>query len=84
MKENQNETLVLQRFRLGVLAGDAVIDVTDIVSDIPHIDRGDIINGLIERFEDYRGKLESAVANGDGMQLTGSPYPPTGPKADHN
>ncbi len=67
-------------FRLGVLAGDSVIDVTDIVSDIPHIDRGDLINGLIERFDDYRGKLEAAAANGGGVPLANVRIRPPVPK----
>ncbi len=56
--------LYVDDFRLGVLADDAVVDLTDIVSDIPHIDRRDLINGLIERFDDYRGRLEAAAAGG--------------------
>ncbi len=55
-------------FRLGVLAGDTVVDVTDTVSDIPHTGPHDLISGLIEHFEDYRGALESA-AKGKGVPL---------------
>ncbi len=51
-------------FRLGVLKGDAVVDVTDAVQDIPHTGPHDLINGLIERFADYRAALERAVADG--------------------
>ncbi len=72
--------LYFDDFRLGVLAGDAVVDVTDIVSDIPHIDRGDLINGLIERFDDYRGKLEAAASNGGGVPLANVRIRPPVPK----
>src|SRR5258706_7285045 len=55
---------------LGVLRGDAVVDVSQIVRDIPHVGPHDIINGLIERFADYRKRLEDAVAKGQGIPLS--------------
>jgi 2-keto-4-pentenoate hydratase/2-oxohepta-3-ene-1,7-dioic acid hydratase in catechol pathway len=47
-------------YRLGIIRDEVVIDVTDIVSDIPHLDRRGLIAGLIENFEDYRARLEGA------------------------
>lgn len=55
--------LYFNDFRLGVLTDAGVADVTDTVADIPHVGPGDLISGLIARFEDYRGKLESAAAS---------------------
>ena len=55
--------LYFNDFRLGVLKGDNVVDVTDVVQDIPHTGPGDLMNGLIERFSSYRQKLEDAAAN---------------------
>ena len=72
--------LYFDDFRLGVVAGDSVVDVTDLVSDIPHIDRGDLINGLIERFDDYRNKLEAAAANGGGVPIADVRIRPPVPK----
>ena len=37
-------------FRLGVLRGDAVVDVTSVVQKIPHSSPGDLMNGLIARW----------------------------------
>ena len=37
-------------FTLGVLKGDAVVDVSRVVQDIPHLGPQDIIRGVIERF----------------------------------
>ena len=51
-------------FRLGVLKGDAVVDVTQAVRDIPHTGPHNLISGLIERFAQYRGALEKAAADG--------------------
>ena len=43
-------------FKLGVLKGDAVVDVSDVVKDIPHIGPHDLISGLIERFGELQGQ----------------------------
>ena len=46
-------------FRLGVLKNDAVVDVSAAVKDIPHTGPGDLMNGLIERWDSYKARLES-------------------------
>jgi len=56
-------------FKLGVVKGDAVVDVSAVVRDIPHLGPHDLINGLIERFSDYRKGLEAAAASGTGIPL---------------
>jgi 2-keto-4-pentenoate hydratase/2-oxohepta-3-ene-1,7-dioic acid hydratase in catechol pathway len=61
--------LYFDDFRLGVLAGDKVVDVTPLVADIPHLAREDLMAGLIDRFADYRIRLESAAAGGEGVAL---------------
>jgi len=61
--------LYFDDFRLGVLKGDAVVDVSKIVQGIPHTGPHDLISGLIERFADYRKKLEKAAAGGRGIPL---------------
>ena len=61
--------LYFDDFRLGVLRGDDVVDVSAVVQDIPHTGPHDLINGLIARFDDYRDRLEAAVAAGDGIPL---------------
>ena len=49
-------------YRLGVLKDDMVVDVTDELRDIPCIDHRTLMTGLIARFDDYRERLEAAVA----------------------
>ena len=61
--------LYFDDFRLGVLKGDAVVDVSKVVKGIPHTGPHDLISGLIERFDDYRKKLEKAAAAGRGIPL---------------
>jgi 2-keto-4-pentenoate hydratase/2-oxohepta-3-ene-1,7-dioic acid hydratase in catechol pathway len=57
-------------FKLGVLKGDAVVDVSAEVKDIPHNGPGDLLNGLIERWDSYKPKLEAAVARGSGVPVS--------------
>ncbi|MBT3884162.1 MAG: fumarylacetoacetate hydrolase, partial [Rhodospirillaceae bacterium] len=63
--------LYFDDFKLGVLNGDTVVDVTDLVADIPHTGPENLISGLIERFDDYRAKLEDAAGNGSGVPVSG-------------
>lgn len=56
-------------FRLGVVKGTKVVDITDAVKDIPHIDRRDLINGLIARWDKYKAKVAKAAASGKGVAL---------------
>src|SRR2546429_8538635 len=62
--------LFFDDFRLGVLKGDAVVDVSDAVKDIPHTGPHNLITGLIERFADYKGRLEGAAARGQGKPVS--------------
>ena len=52
-------------------------------SDIPHTGPGDLINGLIARFDQYRGKLEDAAASGQGVPLSSVKIRPPLPKPDN-
>jgi len=61
--------LFFDDFKLGVLKGDTVVDVSQVVRDIPHTGPHNLISGLIERFADYRGALEKAAAAGKGAPL---------------
>ena len=57
-------------FKLGVLNGDNVMDVTSVVQDIPHSGPGDLISGLIANFDQYRERLQEAAAMGSGVPLS--------------
>jgi 2-keto-4-pentenoate hydratase/2-oxohepta-3-ene-1,7-dioic acid hydratase in catechol pathway len=61
--------LFFDDFRLGVLAGDAVVDVSPVVRDIPHTGPHNLVSGLIERFADYRERLEDALRRGQGVPV---------------
>ena len=53
--------LFFNDFRLGVLSGNNVVDVSEVVRDIPRCSPQDLIRGLIERFDSYRTTLEAAA-----------------------
>ena len=71
--------LFFDDFKLGVLNGDTVVDVSAVVRDISHTGPHNLISGLIERFADYRSALEKAVTSGNGVPRAGvrvrSPLP---------
>ena len=56
-------------YKLGVVKGDGIVDVTAAVRDIPHLGPGDLINGVIARFGEYRPKIEAAAASGKPVPL---------------
>jgi len=72
--------LYFDDFKLGVLKGDTVVDVSAVVQDIPHTGPHDLINGLIERFDDYRSKIEAAVESGTGVPVSSVHIRPPLPK----
>ncbi len=56
-------------FKLGILNGDSVVDVTDEVRDIPMVGPHDLINGLIENFDQYRDALGESIKSGEGVPV---------------
>ena len=67
-------------WRLGVIKGDNVVDVTDAVKDIPHLDTRDLILGLIARWDAHKAKVEKASNEGKGQPLKGVRLRPPVPK----
>jgi 2-keto-4-pentenoate hydratase/2-oxohepta-3-ene-1,7-dioic acid hydratase in catechol pathway len=61
--------LFFDDFKLGVLKGDTVVDVSRVVQDIPHLGPQDVIRGVIERFAEFRPRLEAAAAQGQGVPV---------------
>ena len=67
-------------WRLGVVKGDAVVDVTDVVKHIPHIDTRDLIIGLIANWDSYKDKVDKAANETTGMPLKNVRLRPPVPK----
>jgi len=72
--------LFFDDFKLGVLKGDEVVDVSHVVKEIPHTGPHNLISGLIERFADYRSALEKAVSSGKGVPVNKIKIRPPLPK----
>ena len=56
-------------YKLGVVQGDGIVDVSAVVHDIPQSGPGSLMSGLIERFASYQAKLASAAAAGKAVPL---------------
>jgi 2-keto-4-pentenoate hydratase/2-oxohepta-3-ene-1,7-dioic acid hydratase in catechol pathway len=67
-------------YRLGVIKGDKVVDVTDAVKDIPHLETRDLIVGLIARWDSYKAKVEKAANEGKGVPVSGVKLRPPVPR----
>ncbi|HEY2988714.1 MAG TPA: fumarylacetoacetate hydrolase, partial [Candidatus Binatia bacterium] len=61
--------LFFDDFKVGVLKGDSVVDVSQAVREIPHTGPHNLISGLIERFADYRAALEKATVDGKSTPI---------------
>ena len=66
-------------YRLGVVNGDSIVDVSSLVQDIPHVGPGDLMTRLIERFDQYRPRIEQA-SKGAGVPLDSVRLRPPAPK----
>ena len=62
--------LFFDDFKLGVLKGDAVFDVSQAVRGIPHSGPHDLIGGLIARFDEHKERLEGAAARAESVPLS--------------
>ena len=60
--------LYFNDYRLGVLKGDQVVDVTSAVQNVPHTGPGNLIIGVIERWPELRNSLEKA-SSGRGVPV---------------
>jgi 2-keto-4-pentenoate hydratase/2-oxohepta-3-ene-1,7-dioic acid hydratase in catechol pathway len=67
-------------YRLGVIKGDSVVDVTDAVKDIPHLDSRDLMIGLIARWDAYKTKVDNAAASTTAIPLKNAQLRPPVPK----
>ena len=72
--------LFFDEFKLGAVKGESVVDLSDLVVDIPHLKPQDTLNGLIENFSAYRPRLEPAVAQRQGVPLASVTVRPPTPK----
>ena len=58
-------------YKLGVFRDGNVVDISSVVADIPHATPQERIRGLIERFDEYRGRVETVAADTVGAPADG-------------
>jgi len=61
--------LFFDDWKLGVLKGNSVVDVSAAVQSIPHLGPHDLISGLIARFAEYKARVEEAASKGQGVPV---------------
>jgi 2-keto-4-pentenoate hydratase/2-oxohepta-3-ene-1,7-dioic acid hydratase in catechol pathway len=57
-----------------------VVDVSDKVAEIPHTGPHNLLNGLIEHFDEYKGPLQQAANRRKGVPVSGVRIRPPLPK----
>ena len=62
-------------FKLGVVTGDMVVDVSGAVSDIPRLGPQDVMRGVIEKFESLKGQARGRGRQGAGQARLASQIP---------
>ena len=67
-------------FKLGVVKGDNVVDVSSVVSGVPHTSPQDLINRVIAGFDDHRANIEALVAAENGVPVSSVRLRPPLPK----
>jgi 2-keto-4-pentenoate hydratase/2-oxohepta-3-ene-1,7-dioic acid hydratase in catechol pathway len=72
--------LFFDDYKLGVVSGDNVVDVSDVVKDVPRIHPQDLLRGVIERFAEFKPQLEAAARQGQGVPLSQVRIQPPVPK----
>ncbi len=67
-------------FKLGVVKGDNVVDVSSVVSGVPHTSPQELINRVIAGFDDHRANIEALVAAENGVPVSSVRLRPPLPK----
>jgi 2-keto-4-pentenoate hydratase/2-oxohepta-3-ene-1,7-dioic acid hydratase in catechol pathway len=63
--------LYFDDFKLGVLKGEQVVDVTAAVKDVPHMGPHDLIQSVIAGWAQHKSRIEEAAAKGQGVPVAG-------------
>ena len=69
-------------YRMGIVVESNIVDVTEVVGDIPHLSPSDQLNGLIEQFPRYKTKLEED-SKGSGVPLSEVSISPPHPRPNN-
>jgi len=67
-------------YKLGVVVGDKIVDVSAVTKGIKALGPQDVIRGVIEKWSTYKGKLAAAAKKGKGKPLAKVKLRPPLPK----
>jgi 2-keto-4-pentenoate hydratase/2-oxohepta-3-ene-1,7-dioic acid hydratase in catechol pathway len=57
-------------YKLGVIIGEGIVDISSSLPEIPRAGPHDLINGLIAQYQTCRGRLEEAASKGKSVPLS--------------
>ena len=72
--------LYFDDFKLGIMRGTDVVDVSSVVQNVPHTGPHDLISNLIADFGAYKDRLEKAADDGAGVAVDSVRIRPPLPK----
>jgi 2-keto-4-pentenoate hydratase/2-oxohepta-3-ene-1,7-dioic acid hydratase in catechol pathway len=70
-------------YKLGVVVGDKIVDVSAVTKGIKALGPQDVIRGVIEKWSAYKGKLAAAAKKGKGKPLAKVKLRPPLPKPEN-
>ena len=70
-------------YKLGVVNGDKIVDVSSLVKGIKALGPQDVIRGVIEKWSVYKGKFAAAAKKGKGVPLAKVKLRPPLPKPEN-
>ena len=70
-------------YKLGVVVGDKIVDVSAVTKGIKALGPQDVIRGVIEQFPKLKGKLAAAAKKGKGKPLSKVKFRPPLPRPEN-
>jgi 2-keto-4-pentenoate hydratase/2-oxohepta-3-ene-1,7-dioic acid hydratase in catechol pathway len=67
-------------FKFGVVKGGNIVDVSAAVAGVPHTGPGDLLSGVVARWDSLKGAIEALAAASDGVPLSSVRIRPPVPK----
>lgn len=63
--------MLFNDYRIGIIKGEGLVDITSVVANIPHHGIGDLMNGMIGTFDQVRPRIEKLVETGKTVPIAG-------------
>jgi len=63
--------MLFNDYRIGIIKGEGLVDITSVVANIPHHGIGDLMNGMIGTFDQVRPRIEKFVETGITVPIAG-------------